>query len=78
MKKIPYTLDLLLPTLSPAANIALYDEADAVLPFPEPIYKGKAIKAKDNAALLKKEVKHIGVNEITKAAAGATIEIFLY
>lgn len=78
MKKTPYTMALLIPTLSPAAIIAVFDERGAVLPFPDPIYKGKAIKARDNDDLLRREVKHIGINEVTDKAAGATIDIFVY
>lgn len=76
MKKIPYTYSLLLPTISPAANIAVYEETRAG--FNE-LYKGVAIKSKDCDDLLSREVRHIGINERNKQKSGdrPLLEIFL-
>ena len=73
MKKIPYTMALLLPTLSPVANIAVFEDGQQM----KTIYLGKAIKAA-GAGLDEREVKHIGVNEVTNVGNGTTIEIFVY
>ena len=76
MLKTPYTFGLMLPTLSPAAKIAVYE--DGQQGFDE-IYIGTAIKARDNEELLKAEVRHIGINERNKQKEGErpTIEIFV-
>lgn len=73
MKKIPYTMALLLPTLSPVANIAIFEDGREM----KTLYRGKAIKAQ-GAGLDDREVKHIGVNEVTAKENGVTLEIFLY
>lgn len=73
MKKIPYTMALLLSTLSPVANIAVFEDGQQM----KTIYRGKAIKAA-GAGLGEREVKHIGVNEVTNVGNGTTIEIFVY
>ncbi len=75
MQKIPYTFDLLLPTLSPAATIAVYEDLRA---GQNQIYKGRAIKARDLTELSSREVKHIGVNEINNAGSETVIEVFVY
>ena len=72
MKKEPYTLALLLPTLSPIAPIIVYDDEHKQ----EIIFKGQVIKAADNKQLLSREVKHIGISEIYKVRP--TLEIFVY
>lgn len=72
MEKIPYTLQLLLPTLSPAARIVIYEEGRQM----EPIFKGQVIKAADNKQLLEREIKHIGLCEVQKAIP--MLEIFVY
>ncbi len=76
MTKQPYTYGLLLPTLSPAAKIAVYE--DAQMGFDE-LYKGTAIKSRDRDDLLSREVKHIGINERNKLKDGdrPLIEIFV-
>lgn len=76
MNKIPYTYDLLLPTLSPAAKIAVYE--DGQFGF-DTVFEGTAIKSRDIAELMKAEVRHIGVNERNKQKEGdrPTIEIFV-
>lgn len=76
MEKIPYTYALLLPTLSPAANIAIYE--DGQMGFDE-LYKGVAIKSRDRADLLSCEVRHIGINERNKLKDGdrPLLEIFV-
>ena len=76
MTKTPYTFGLMLPTLSPAAKIAVYE--DGKQGFDE-LYIGTAIKASDNEELLKAEVRHIGINERNKQKEGErpTIEIFV-
>lgn len=77
MNKIPYIYALLLPTLSPAANIAIYEEGKTGF---DELYKGVAIKSKDNAELLSREVKHIGINERNKLKDGERplLEIFIH
>ena len=72
MKKEPYTLALLFPTLSPVAPIIVYDDEHKQ----EIILKGQVIKAADNKQLLSREVKHIGISEISKVRP--TLEIFVY
>ena len=72
MKKEPYTLALLLPTLSPIAPIIVYDDEHKQ----EIIFKGQVIKAADNKQLLSREVKPIGISEISKVRP--TLEIFVY
>lgn len=72
MKKEPYTLALLLPTLSPITPIIVYDDEHKQ----EIIFKGQVIKAADNKQLLSREVKHIGISEISKVRP--TLEIFVY
>lgn len=72
MKKEPYALALLLPTLSPVAPIIIYDDEHKQ----EIIFKGQVIKAADNKQLLSREVKHIGISEISKGRP--TLEIFVY
>ncbi len=76
MTKQPYTYGLLLPTLSPAAKIAVYE--DAQMGFDE-LYKGTAIKSRDRDDLLSREVKHIGINERNKLKDGdrPLLEIFV-
>lgn len=76
MTKQPYTYGLLLPILSPAAKIAVYE--DAQMGFDE-LYKGTAIKSRDRDDLLFREVKHIGINERNKLKDGdrPLIEIFV-
>lgn len=76
MTKQPYTYALLLPTLSPAAKIAIYEEAQ--MGFDE-LYTGVAIKSKDREDLLHREVKHIGINERNKLKDGdrPLLEIFV-
>ena len=76
MTKQPYTYGLLLPTLSPAAKIAVYE--DAQMGFDE-LYKGTGIKSRDRDDLLSREVKHIGINERNKLKDGdrPLIEIFV-
>ena len=75
MKKIPYKVALMLPTLSPSANLAIYEDDGGKM---SQIFKGKAIKARDNAELQEREVKHIGVNEINNSAKETIIEVFIY
>ena len=75
MKKTPYTMALLLPTLSPVANIAVIEDGSR---NQTTIYRGKAIKAQGVTGLLEREVKHIGVNELTAKENGVTVEIFVY
>lgn len=76
MTKQPYTYGLLLPTLSPAAKIAVYE--DAQMGFDE-LYKGTAIKSRDRDDLLSREVKHIGINERNEIKDGERplLEIFV-
>ncbi len=76
MKKIPYTYALLLPTLSPAAKIAIYIDGEMGL---DELYKGVAIKSRDREDLLSCEVRHIGINERNKLKNGESplIEIFV-
>lgn len=76
MTKQPYTYGLLLPTLSPAAKIAVYE--DAQMGFDE-LYKGTAIKSRDRDDLLSRKVKHIGINERNKLKDGdrPLLEIFV-
>ena len=76
MTKTPYTYALLLPTLSPAAKIAVYEDGE--MGFDE-LYTGVAIKSKDRDDLLSREVRHIGINERNKLKDGdrPLLEIFL-
>ena len=76
MTKQPYIFGLLLPTLSPAAKIAVFKETKSHY---ETLFEGKAIKARDVAGLLEVEVRHIGINERYEQKAGErpTIEIFV-
>jgi len=80
MTKTPYTLNVLLPTLSPAAVIAIYEETRT---DHKELFKGVVIKIarSEEEKILKlrdREVKHIGVNEINKDAQHKTIEVFVY
>ena len=79
MKKIPYTLGLMLPTISPALRVAILEETRA---GHNEIYTGKAIKLRDETELLEREVKHIGVNEFSNppldGSNAPTLDIFLY
>ena len=75
MQKIPYTFNLLLPTLSPAANLAVFE--DTARGHNE-LFHGKAIKARDEAHLFDREVKHIGVNEVNNTGSETIIEVFVY
>lgn len=83
MTKKPYAFALLLPTLSPAAKIAVYEDGgglqDGETGFKE-LYAGIAIKSKERADLLSREVKHIGINERNKLKDGGRplLEIFVY
>lgn len=74
MKKIPYTIGLLLPTLSPVANIAIFADGRER----RTLYRGKALKAAAVPGICDCEVKHIGINEVTAAENGRCIEIFVY
>lgn len=76
MNKTPYTYDLLLPTLSPAAKIAVY--VDGEYGF-DTVFEGTAIKSRDDEKLMKAEVRHIGINERNRQKEGErpTIEIFV-
>lgn len=76
MTKTPYTYALLLPTISPAAKIAVYE--DGQMGF-DTIYTGTAIKSRDVAGLLDAEVRHIGINERNALKQGErpTMEIFV-
>ncbi|MCM1218070.1 MAG: hypothetical protein NC548_26590 [Lachnospiraceae bacterium] len=73
MEKLPYTYALLLPTLSPAAKIAVYE--DTQIEFNE-LYRGTAVKSKDRTDILSREVRHIGINEL-KNGERPTLEIFV-
>ena len=79
MKKIPYTLGLMLPTISPALRVAILEETRV---GHNEIYTGKAIKLRDETELLEREVKHIGVNEFSNppldGSNAPTLDIFLY
>lgn len=77
MTKIPYTYELLLPTISPAVNIVIYE--DGQMGFDE-LYKGVAIKTKFRADLLSREVRHIGINERNKLKNNERplLEIFVW
>ena len=70
MTKIPYTLSLLLPTLSPAAEITIYDDSRVR----KILFSGRVVKAAKEGELLDREVKHIGFNE----TALKTIDVFVY
>lgn len=76
MTKQPYTYGLLLPTLSPAAKIAVYEETHTGF---DELYKGVAIKSRDCDDLLSREVKYIGINERNKLKDGdrPLLEIFV-
>ena len=76
MTKQPYIFGLLLPTLSPAAKIAVFTESKAGF---NTVYAGTAIKARDVTGLSEMEVRHIGINERCEQKAGErpTIEIFV-
>ena len=75
MQKIPYTFNLLLLTLSPAANLAIYEDLRS---GQNQIFKGKAIKARDLADVATREIKHIGVNEVNNTGSETVIEVFVY
>lgn len=75
MQKIPYTFNLLLPTLSPAANLAVFE--DTARGHNE-LFHGKAIKARSEEVLQDREVKHIGVNEVNNTGSETIIEVFVY
>lgn len=75
MQKIPYTFNLLLPTLSPAANLAVFE--DTARGHNE-LFHGKAIKARSEETLQDREVKHIGVNEVNNTGSETIIEVFVY
>lgn len=83
MTKQPYTYALLLPTLSPAAKITIYEDGggqqDEEADFNE-LYAGAAIKSKERDDLLSREIKHIGINERNKLKDGdrPLLEIFVY
>ena len=76
MTKQPYTYDLLLPTLSPAAKIAVYTAEQSGY---NTVFEGTAIKSRDISELMKAEIRHIGINERRKQKEGErpTIEIFV-
>lgn len=83
MTKQPYTYELLLSTISPSEKIAVYEiveYVDSSLPGMEELYKGFAIRSKDNAELLSREIRHIGINEYNKLKDGARplLEIIVY
>lgn len=75
MQKIPYTFNLLLPTLSPAANLAVFEDTTR---GHNELFHGKAIKARSEEALQDREVKHIGVNEVNNTGSETIIEVFVY
>lgn len=75
MVKTPYKFSLMLPTLSPAATLAVFE--DTARGHNE-LFHGKAIKARDEAHLFDREVKHIGVNEINNTGSEIVIEVFVY
>ena len=59
MEKIPFTFATLLPTISPAAQIAVY-EAEQKKGLEE-LYRGVAIKARDNEKVMASEVRLINM-----------------
>ncbi len=80
MKKQPYTYALLLPTISPAEKIAIYEDGGGQQGKFNELYKGIAIKSKECRDLLSCEIKHIGINEYNKLKDGERplLEIFLH
>lgn len=71
MKKTPYTLSLLVPTLSPAANINIYEDGRTI----EPLFSGHTVKMRDHQELMDREVKHI---HFKKEKDTIFFEIFVY
>ena len=71
MKKIPYTLSLLVPTLSPVANINIYEDGRTI----KPLFSGHTVKMRDHQELMDREVKHI---DFAKKADTIYFDIFVY
>ena len=74
MQKIPYTFNLLLPTLSPAANLAVFE--DTARGHNER-NREKEIKAGSEERLQDGKVKHIVDNEVNNTGSETIIEVFV-